>query len=144
MNELAAAEAFLCATLKAHPGVAELVGSRVYLYQAPEGATFPFILVALNAASDRNAVGADVRLFTRATFLVKGITKERGGMAEASALATAIDAALMGASGTVTVEETLYAIRGCYRTEPVRLVMGAGDQRYNHAGGLYRLHAMDL
>lgn len=144
MNELQAVETFLATTLLADAGVTALVGTRVYAFQVPEGATYPCVLFAPNAASDRNAVGADVRLFTRATYLVKAISKQRGSMAEADAIASAVDAALQGVRGTVEIGGTTYDIRGLYRTEPVRLVMGAADERYNHVGGLYRMHVADL
>lgn len=144
MNELQAVERFLVSTLRADDAVAALVGTRVYAYQVPENGTFPCVLVALNTALDTNAVGADQRLFTRATYLVKAISKQRGSMAEADAIAAALDAALVGQTGTVEIGDTTYDVRGCYRAQPVRLVMGAADTRYNHVGGFYRMHVAHL
>ncbi len=138
MNEQQAAAQYLYTRLTGNAGVTALAGARVYESLAPQGTTLPCVVYHLQAGRDRNAVGAGSRLFSRPLFLVKAVC-EGSGYAPADAVAAAIDTALVGASGTVTIGGQLYEVAVAGREEPVRYTESATGKRYNHSGGLYRL-----
>jgi hypothetical protein len=117
------------------------VGDRVYeAGQAPQGAAFPFLTFQYLAGSDRNAIGAGARIFSRPLYQVLAWC-DGDSYAAADAIADAADKALQTARGTVTVGSETYLARVPGRELPLRNtegVSGAGIH-YNFSGGRYRL-----
>ena len=135
-HELGKVSAFLVSKLTNDPTVAGLVGMRVHRNVRPPDGPLPCIVFQLIASPDVQAIGADQRLFTRPTYLVKAITEGTDDTV-GDAIADAIDNALVGQSdfvgsgGLVTL--------GVYRTDPIEYVEQVEGVQYNHIGGNYRL-----
>lgn len=138
MNEEQAAARFLFQRLAADAGVSTIVGSRIYESLAPDEAAYPLVIFNLQSGRDVTQAGGDGRILTSPLFLVKAVTQSNG-YASADELAHAIDAALEGASGTITLGSQGYAIQTIYRTAPFRFLEPADGLRYFHVGGLYRV-----
>ena len=147
MTEEQAAFQYLGDVLKANDDVAALVGARVHRAEAPQNATFPYIIFNLQSpGNDRNRPGADGRMMSRALWLIKAVTKgsASSGFAAADAIAAAIDAALVGSTGQVTSGDQTFTILSIFRTGPVAFLEKADSIRYHHAGGLYRIQVTRL
>jgi len=138
-NELYQLGVFIYGKLQANGALTALVGTRVYPEFAPQNAVYPLVTYSLISSPDRNAVGHDRRIFTEPLILVKAIVSESSWVT-ASAIADAIDSALMGANNNNVVNPTL-KVQGCFREMAVRYTevpQGTSGTRYNHAGGRYR------
>lgn len=143
MNEERAVATFLVAALDASDAVAALAGERIYEGQAPEGVEYPLIVFRLQGGSDTNALGSDVRTLVRLQYLVKAICAG-DDYSPADAVMAAVDAALCGARGPVTVADVTYQVQTICREHPVRYLEYVDGVRYNHVGGLYRVPAHRL
>lgn len=138
-NEIYQLGVFVSTTLRASVALTALVGTRIYPEFAEQGATYPLVVYSLISSPDRNAIGADRRMFTEPLFLVKGIASGTSWVT-VSAIADAIDEALTGANNNDAVSPTLH-VQGAYREMPVRYTevpQGTSGTRYQHCGGRYR------
>lgn len=138
MNEEQALSTFLYTTLSGDTAVAALVGTRIFEDLAPQGTAFPFVVFSFHTGGDTNALGSDVRTLTRPQYLIRAISKGPT-YSDADAVAAAVDAALMGAHGSATVNGVTYEVLTVFREQAIRRCEYAESVRYNHAGGLYRI-----
>jgi len=141
MSELEAASQWLYGTLTSNQGVAALVGNRVYRAVAPQGAQLPCVVFHHAGGTVRNSVGASARVWSRPQFVVRGVD---AGEAFPDAVARAVDAALIGASGTVAVGGRTYAVFVAGLVEHVELEAVVNGVRYNQVGGRYQLFVEGL
>lgn len=117
--------------LSAASAVTNLVGERIYHEQAPEGATFPYIIFS-------KASGVKVRAFQtpeafkRDVWLIKAVDRASSST-KADEVASAIDTTLDGSS--ITVEGKLNV--DLYHVGDVEYVENDGDQQYRHCGANY-------
>lgn len=138
-NELQGYSKFLRDTLLAHSAVSDLVGNGVFEDLAPQDSAPPYIVFGLHAARVLSVAGADARIFTIPDYYVRAVV-ESESYAPADAIALAIDAALEGALGQVTVGGVTYQIRGVFQTLPLRYPEVEGGVQYRHAGAVYRTY----
>jgi hypothetical protein len=136
MNELGLTATFLRDLLTNDATVFALVGDRIHRNRVPPNSGLPCIVFSLIGSVDKNAIGADQRLFTRPLYLVKAVT-EGTDDTMGDAIATAIDNALMGKSD-FTGSGGLVKL-GCFREELVEYPEEVNGVQYNHIGGRYRL-----
>jgi len=139
MNEEQAAAKHIYATLAAASDVTDLASTRIHESLAPLGTAFPHIIFnQQSGGNDRTVPGGDQRMMARGAWLVKAVT-DSNGYSEADALYAAIDAALMGTTGVVTIGSQSYTVLSIVRISPVRYIEPADGKRYFHVGGLYRV-----
>ena len=136
MNEEQALAVWLATELAADAGVSALVSSRIYEAQGPQGATFPYVVFALNRGADTHFSGSNGRAFSRIRYVVRAVT-EGNSFARADVIARAVDAALVGRDEVVTVDGQGYHIQVVGRETPVRYPETVEGVRYNHVGGIY-------
>jgi len=116
-------------------GVNTLVGGRIYAYQAPEGAVFPFVVYCRQAGHDVMGVGA-ARIMASEVYQVKVVGKAATvSFGTIKPIADRIDTLLQGASGTVVDGRVL----SCVREQGISYVENSGSDVYSHLGGLYRI-----
>src|SRR5262249_44694662 len=88
MNEIHRAQKWIVGKLSGDANVAAAVGTRIYSDQAPEGATYPYVLFNLQSGGqDTRGVGT-VRLMALPLFQIKIISKG----SPTAAVRTAVDA----------------------------------------------------
>jgi hypothetical protein len=136
MNETGAAAKHLYDTLLASEALAALVGTRIYADAGKQGATYPFVLISHMGGSDRRVPGADARMMTRDRWLVACHHNERNP-ALARKISGLIDAALVGATDTVTLDAQAYHILAVYRDQPVERGGDVNGVYYIQSGGVY-------
>lgn len=136
MAEITTVDAWLYATLSADATLTGLVGTRIYLDQAPEGASFPFVVFQLQAAERDLVVIGGGRVWSSGLWLVRGVDKATS-FTTLKSIEARIDALLHAKSGSVT-GGTVYE---CVREEPFRLTEVVDRVRYLHLGGIYRIKA---
>lgn len=139
-NELYQLGVFIRDTLAASSGVTALVSTRIYPEFAPQGATYPLVIYGLISSPDRNAIGADRRMFTEPLMIVRGVVLDPSSWVVASQIGDAIDNALVGANNNSNPSPNLH-VQGCFREMPVRYTevpQGTSGTRYQHVGGRYR------
>lgn len=142
MLELYGAEKFIRDKILAQTGVSALIGQRVFVESAPEGADYPHVIVASMPSGGDMRRFANQRFATNLIYLVYAIDDSTNTTTEAGKVASLVDKALEGARGTVLDQDGLTTIRinSCVRQRPLRLpVQVKGDVRYTKAGGVYRL-----
>lgn len=133
-HELYGLDQFIVGKLRADAALTALVGIRVFTDLAPEGTQFPYVIVQAQSAIDRNAIPADRRIFTQASYLIKAVT-QADSYQTASQIAQRIDVVLRGQDGDVPAEGIHV---GCiYRTEAIRYAEVEAGRRINHCGGRY-------
>ena len=137
MNEAQAALKHLMATIAADDDVAELVAGRVYYLVAPAGAVYPFVLISAAGGTDRRVPGADGRIMSRPRWLILAVHNEND-MLVTGAIAAAVDAALLGSGGDLTVNGQEYRVQGVFREEPVERGGAVDEVFYLNSGGYYR------
>lgn len=139
MNEEQAAAKFIFDTLSAADAVTDLVDDRIYEGFADQGESYPLILFNLQSpGNDRTVPGGDQRMMSRGLWLVKA-TVEGSSYADADAIASAIDAALLGATGVVTIGDQDYIVLSLVRERGHRMPEMTDGVQYRHSGGLYRV-----
>jgi hypothetical protein len=139
-NELYQLGVFINQTLQASSGLTALVGTRVYPEFAPQNAVYPMVIYGLISSPDRNAVGADRRMFTEPLMIVRGVVSSPSSWVVASQIADAIDSALVGANNLSVLSPAIH-IHGCFREMAVRyseVPQGTSGTRFQHVGGRYR------
>jgi hypothetical protein len=136
-NEAMDVDSFLYAKLAADSALLTLLGGTAKIYSeiALQGVAPPYVLMSLLASVDRNAIGADQRIFTQPVYAIRGVTTGTT-FTTASAIADRLDAVLVGAKGT-TGGGTL-SILGMFREEIIRRVEVVDGIRYNYCGGRFR------
>lgn len=136
--ETIAMKQFLTTKLTADSALAAVVSTRIYDGVAPAAATFPCVVFQNQSAGgiDVVATGA-LRIMTDSLFVVKGIARTQSFMGDLKTIATRIDAALHGISGTAT-DGTVIA---CVRERAFELIETTDGVQYRHLGGVYRLLA---
>ncbi len=132
-TELDWAEKWLYTVLSGDAELAALVAGRIYAYQAPQGAAFPFIVFHFAGGSDNEVIGG-ARIMTQAVYRVIAVD-EGSSFARTSEIDSRVDAILQAASGVVVGGR----IVSCQRQLPIRYgAVDAGVQS-RHQGGQYRL-----
>ena len=136
--EILAAKQFITAKLTADTALGSAVSTRIYDSVAPQGAAWPFVVFQNQSGggNDVAAMGA-LRIMTDSLFLVKGIEKSSSFMGNLKTIATRIDAALHGTSGTAT-DGTVIA---CVRERAFEMIETTDGVQYRHLGGIYRILA---
>lgn len=142
MAEILGIDAFVFARLSADAGLAASVGDRVYARMAPQGAAYPLVVWAVQAASDLVGPGA-VRIWASALVQVQAI-----GPAPATglqAIAARIDACLHGAPPQIiAVGGRQYQIHGAQREGGLDFTSEIAGQVFVHLGGLYRIWCTEI
>jgi len=117
-----------------------LVSGRIYAYQAPEGAAFPFVVYSRQAGHDVMGVGA-ARIMASEVYQVKAVGKGATvSFWTIKAIADRIDEVLQGASGSVVDGRVL----SCVREQIISYVENSGSDVYSHLGGLYRIQVQEV
>ena len=135
MAETLVAEQWLYSVLAADSQLAAIVGTRIYAYVAPQGATMPFVVYQNQAGRDVRGVGP-LRLMANLLYVVK-VVAQTNSFATLETAANRIDVVLQAASGT-NVRGTVIA---CVREQPFSLVESTNEGQFRHLGGIYRLWA---
>ena len=135
MAETLVAEQWLYSVLAADSQLAAIVGTRIYAYVAPQGATMPFVVYQNQAGRDVRGVGP-LRLMANMLYVVK-VVAQTNTFGTLETAANRIDAVLQAASGS-NVRGTVIA---CVREQPFSLVESLETGQYRHLGGIYRLWA---
>jgi len=134
MTSVLTADKWLYAKLTGDGTLITLVGSRVYVEIAKEGAAFPLIVMQQMSCLPVMNVGAAVIWFDE-LWLVKGIDKSKSY----SALGTIMDrvrAVLHAASGTVSGSGTVV---GCVEEAVIRYSELLDGVQYRHLGMEFRV-----
>jgi len=138
-HELSRAKKWIVDALKADATLLPLIGgatnTRIYFDQAPEGATYPFIVFNLQSSSDVQGVCIP-RVATRPLFQVKVVT-DGPPDTNARTIADRIDAVLGEAVAQISQSFVFSGRRerAIEYTEPKPDSAGY----FTHSGGLYRL-----
>lgn len=137
MNELPKIEHWIKTTLAADQQLAEVIGGRIFAYEAGEDAQFPYIIF-----SPQNTAGADVRVtgrtrtMTAPTYLIKVVCKGSPDN-NARVAADRIDDVI-----GVAVNLTDLGLNfSAYREQPISYPENDGSLRFHHLGGVYRIIA---
>lgn len=142
MIESCEAETWIYATLAADTGaggVATLATGGIHAGVAPQGSTSPFVVYNRQGGADVMGLGAQ-RIMAGMLYQIKAVASG-GSKAAAKAIANRIDTLLHAASGTTASGRIL----SCVRESEVNYVeVDETGERWNHLGGLYRLHAQQL
>jgi len=121
-------------------GVHTLVNGRIYAYQAPAGAAFPFVVYSRQAGHDVMGVGT-ARIMASELYQIKAVGKAASvSFGTIKAIADRIDTLLQGASGTVTDGRVL----SCVREQGISYVETSGSDVYSYLGGLYRIQVQPI
>jgi hypothetical protein len=128
--DLSVAEKWLDDTLSADSAIAGLVGTNVFLVQAPQGSPMPYLIIAYQAGADVNAIGS--RAVAQPVFLVKAVGKH-SDLPALRILADRIDALLQDTK----VVTAGYQLR-VQRETPVHYPEVNEGVEYRHMGGMYR------
>lgn len=133
-NESVQVADFIHSRLAADPTISSLVGARIVYDFAGASPTYPYVMILYLSGEDRNAIGADQRVFNRPLFLVEAQTMDSNWLV-ADQLSTRIDLALMGAAGVHGGRTIL----GMFREREARRVeVTPQAQAVRHLGGEYR------
>jgi hypothetical protein len=138
VNTIEAVDQCIANTLSNDNGIKAIVSQRVYREQAPQNATFPYIVFGLMSGIDRNMLGP-VRAFTRGQYMVKAVTVGEG-FATADDIMDLVDTLLQDKSLTVSG----YRVMPIHREEMFRYTETIGGVRYNHFGFIYRFFSYAL
>lgn len=137
LHEMKQARTFLRGKIAAHATIISLgLADKIWRDLAPPGSDCPYIIMTLQAATDKNAIGARNRLFTRPLFSIKGVTQGTDDTVGYQ-IADAIEDALRGQSDFVGADGVVKL--GVFREEPLDYPEYEDGIRYNHIGGLYRV-----
>jgi hypothetical protein len=138
MNETGAAARHLDETIKANATVAGFIGDRFYHVQAPEDAVYPFATYsAAPGSSDQPTGGSAARLVVEARWLVL-VFHDQNDPDLVRRIAGALDAALVGSTGVVTIDDQAYHVLTVYREAPFERSGPVDGEFYLNMGGYYR------
>lgn len=110
-----------------------IVSTRIYYGQAPNDATYPFVVFTRQSGVKRRAFQLP-EAFKREVWQVKVIDRSTSAKRAFDA-AAAVDAALDG--GTLTISGKTLA--DLHHVSDVSYVEAQGDQTFHHVGGNYAL-----
>ena len=135
MNEIGRAQKWIYDKLVADPDVEDVIGTRVYANQAPEGVDFPLILFSFQGGFDTRGNGT-CRIQTNPVFQIKVIC-ESAPDDDVLLVADRIDELFQEAVTEIS-EEYVFSSR---REQPVQFAepKPGSAEIYTHVGGLYRL-----
>lgn len=133
--ETTLAERWLHTTLSADSALAAVVAGRIYSYQAAARAALPYVVFHLQSGGQDIAVVGAHRVWADLLYAVKAVAEGESFGGGVETAAGRIDALLHRGSGTVTGGKVLM----CVRERPLAYVENAGDRRFQHLGGLYRV-----
>ncbi|HEY3281393.1 MAG TPA: hypothetical protein VGN26_03900 [Armatimonadota bacterium] len=137
-NELLGAERWLYAKLTADTTLQGLIGSRIYSDVAPNGSSYPLIILSNNSEQDVVGAAGD-RLLARPLYLVNLVTNT-GSVAVYEQLINRIDEVLtLTVPEVVTLGSKTYTILSCVRERTVRYAQVEDKTDLRYIGGLYRL-----
>lgn len=135
-HELRGVDSFIHDRLQADATLWTLIGGRFYTRPAPTGTAYPLVMATFLSSIDRNALGPGTRILSRPLYLVRAITTDPNS-ATADQIADRIDAALVGASGSVPAQDLFIGIT--YREEAIRYEEAPQSGIvYVHTGARYR------
>lgn len=133
--ETNAAEKWLRDTLMADVTLAGVVSTRVWNTRRPDGGAFPCVIFQVqNPGADFVVLGA-VRMWSRMTYVVRGIAEQSSYEGTVKSIADRIDAVLHGGSGT-NGSGTVYT---CVRTGPFQMAEVVDGREFRHLGGVYQV-----
>jgi len=125
-------------SLKADATLTALIGGstapRIYAFQAPEGATLPYVIFQVIGGFDTQALGT-TRVLTQPQVLIK-VVSDGPPNASAMTIADRIDAVI----GQASAESSESYVFSAIRQQPVEFVEPKRDSSayYTHSGGIYR------
>lgn len=120
----------------ADAAVKALIGSRIYERPAPQGATYPMLLISLRSPGNDLRPNQG-RILTDPLVLVEAVDLSGSWTGTLATLGAWIAAKLPTAQETTV---TNGSIRGCFRERPFALVeQGADGKTYRRTGGEYRV-----
>lgn len=143
LHELRGVDSFIYSRLTGDAALFAIIGTKVYTRPAPQGTTVPYVIATFLSSPDRTALGPGIRIMTRPLYLVRCVTTDPNTLV-ANQIADRIDAALMGADGSVAAEGIF--IGKVQREEPVRYEETTPDSAiiFQHTGGRYRFFVESL
>lgn len=130
------ADAWLYSKLSGDATLTGLVGGRIYGHIAPQEASYPLVLFALQTADDVQTLGPH-RIMSNMLYVVRVVGEASSFGAPLSSVADRIDAVLQAASGTAGAGRVL----ACVRENPSAMVESNKGKQYRYLGGVYRLYA---
>lgn len=146
--EARAVSRWLYAQLSSAPAVRALVGTRLYDTLAPQQSPdevpeLPCVIWNLSSGGALAAAGADRRVLVELRMAIQAYALG-GGYGEADAVAAAVDDALAGAAGSVSIGGRDYWIATAQQESPVRTLDLEDGQRVHRVGGIYLVLAHGL
>jgi hypothetical protein len=134
MIETVEAERWLYAKLSGDSVLNTAVSGRIYAYEAPEGAAFPYVVFGLGSPQpDKVPVGAP-RIWSSLVYDVK-VVGETSDAKSLQTIANRIDAVLDRQSGNTTNATVVY----CGRQLPISMRERYETKSFHHLGGQFRL-----
>ncbi len=130
-SEIGAVEAWLYDTLNDDATLGALV-TGVYAYQAPDTATFPYVLFNQQSGVDVQGVGP-TRIMSNMLYTVRAVTD--GTMGSLVTISDRIDTLLQAQSGSNS-DGTVLA---CVREEVFTMNEIIDSRPYRNLGGIYRI-----
>jgi len=134
--ESSAAAQFIYTKLAADSALTAIVGSRIYDQEAPQNATYPYVVFSFLSGVDLPVAGGG-RLWSNMLFLVEAVGHVSSFGGNLGTAAARIDAVLQASNGSVT-DGTISA---CVREENFRMVEELAGEQYRRIGGRYRIYA---
>lgn len=135
--EPSAAAQFIYGKLSADTALTAVVSTRIYNQEAPQNATYPFVVFSFLSGIDYPIAGGG-RLWTNMLWLIEVVAKTSSFGGDLKTAAGRLDAALQATSGSVTDG----AVSACVREEAFQLAeVGPGGEQYRRLGGRYRIFA---
>jgi hypothetical protein len=132
--EAATAEEHIYGLLHGDATLMGLVGD-IWDTQAPQGATFPFVVYQFMTGNDLMEV-ASIRIWSNMLFLIK-VVGQTGNYSDLNAAVARIDTLLHRTSGAVA-DGTVWA---CIRQQVFRLPEMVSGKQYRSAGAIWRIYA---
>lgn len=137
MNEVAALDKWIRATLTADATITAAVGTRVLTGTQRQTLTYPAILFDLLSAQNTNALPRDHRILTVGLYRITAVNQASSFLA-LQPIASRVDVVLRAAFGNVTFDGVTYYVGSAENVEFVQQEQLLGETRYNVAGAHYR------
>lgn len=140
MNELPRINRWITEVLTDDPATAAIIDGRIYHDQAPEDASYPFIVFSFSDGEAVNGLGA-CRLMTRARYQIKVVARDVLD-ANARTLADRIDAVIGTAQAATHSADSSIAFSARLES-PIAYSEPSRDSSrvFRHLGGLYLIEA---
>lgn len=138
-NESMAVYQWIYSKLAADSALAALVGSRIYLRQADQGAGYPYVIILKLSGLDSSTVSGD-RIMSNLLFLVKGVTEDNNAGDALEAINARIDTLLQKSRNQVVSRGLILS---CNRESDFELLENdpKSGKQWLHLGGQYRIYA---